>query len=379
MPTNLRVVIALLTLISFSFETPTIVGASPPDFVPGAGTLQENRDYQEIWNVVSTDSSESLASCDKFLGSHPENRLARLKRAEILMNQGQISAASRDLDVVAANTPDFPGLIDEKTDLARVSGRSSDELALMELVRAQTAKIQAYPSAAVSALVDDSRIAELKGDNATAEKKLREAMTSKRNQRWLLSVFADFLFRQDQELAATQLLIPAVETSNKEQNAADPATILDLVSGFWATNRPDDAMKLALDTLDSLPEVSREDRFYLPNLAVVAHLLAQRKAVGADDISRANRYFGQILEDASPARPYSLDRAILVLAGRADRTENINRLRSVLREAPNLPWADWSATYMVLAYPADSSDLASLIPPHSIFSKIVGRMIRGRS
>jgi hypothetical protein len=364
-----RLNIALLSLSMTSVPLRSV--ASPPDFVGGDGTAQENREYSTLWPSIDAGQADILGAYDRFIESHPQNRPALLARAHLLMESGQVGAARADLSQIRKQSPDFEGLAGASVELAMLANDSQGERAAIEdaLRRMQGYAPDRPP--AVDPIFSRSRLAELKGDISGARKILEDAKVSAGLGSYKTLLLAELLMRHDQDAAAIDLLRSTnIESPDQDTTSANFSLKLDLVADYWATRRTNEALHFALESIDLSADPSEADRFFMPNLILAAHALSSLPGVAPQDLAKAKAYFDHAALMASVDRPYSLDCVFLAIAGKVSKEDVIKRLQTVLSAAPNLPWAEWAAVYMTRAFPNETSVLPPLLPPHSIFHVI---------
>ena len=103
---------------------------------------------------------------------------------------------------------------------------------------------------------------------------------------------------------------------------------------------------------------------------MMARILTRAGIGTAGDRTKANHLLIRASKTMLPNKPYSMGALVLAVTGGASIEDFADRIRAVLKTAPNLDWALWAALYLGLSEPEHAKDLLKLLPEKSLQRRI---------
>lgn len=341
--------------------------------IPGA-SQEESDECVEAFLASTKDQTKALLIYGKILKQHPRNRAARINRAGLLLRMGVVKASRDDIIYLQKHAPEFPGILEVLAEIYQAKGQRQKAAEILE----KTLVARSDDPAKAERHRFGNRFLELRIKELRGQMKETEALWARtlsestpRRKRSVTAAMGAFYLRQGLARKATQYLQTTFNAARKEGASPDIVAGIadDLVAALWLDGKLAQALSVAKELTKDIPPnrwpMSEGFMKLVLSQLVLAELLDNE-----EESENAGAIVKSLADRVSVGRPYSVEAILAVFTGKSQVRQVAQRLRRILKAAPELEWAKWAALYMGLSEPGHAKDLLKLLPEKSLQRRI---------
>lgn len=342
--------------------------------LPGTDA-RDTRSYPRLLMLQAVDEEAALQLSGDLLRATPKNHAVLWFRSELLLRMGKLDEAAKAVKLLRKMKPRWAMGSMVEIDLLVAMGENKKAAnALESFLREEFSDPLEVLSAKVNSIFAPARIAELRGKTKEAEVvwktliKDKKASAAGRSAR--MAELGRFYLRHGQDVKAERMFREALKIRGEDiPDDARVDALLPLVETLWVQGNLDQAVASAKDLVKICERLSLDSDVCLHALltsymlfqhsndkmaASQAELLLQ-KAARMDTLTKRITGFAPLVRGRWKSRD---------VKSVADRT------RMILKSAPRLEWARWTALYLALQNPADYEGLQKTLPDDSLQRRI---------
>lgn len=359
----------------------TMSMADPPTILMPGVAPSEASVFVKLMTLATTDEEAAVQMSRDILRRDPKNAVVLFFQVGQFSRMGKLDEASRSLALLREQKPGWILGWQAEVDLLDVMGEYKKEADALETFMRK--EFQDPLEAAVAEGMRASapaRLAELRGKMEDAEavwktliddKKAGDAERSAR-----MVEMGRFYLRHSLDAKAEGVLVRATETGEGAMSDdAKADALLPLVTALWAQGRVDQAVAKSKDLLRICGRLPLDSDVCLQAL-LTSYVLFKK----ADDKASAGQAEALLKKaagmDAMAKRITGLAPLVRDKWKRQDVRDVAERTRRVLKDAPRLDWARWTALYLAIENPAEHEGLLKALPDDSVQRRIYRQLAK---